>query len=63
MEETRALMRLRRKLRPGDDNNFYLVTSEVLLNLWKGISQRIFTSPSAPETSWGAYGATRPSLE
>lgn len=44
MEDTRALMRLRRKLRPGEDDNFHLGTFEVLMNLWKGISQGIFSA-------------------
>jgi putative ABC transport system permease protein len=44
MEETRALMRLRRKLRPGDDDNFHLSTSEPLMMLWKNISQGIFSA-------------------
>ena len=44
MEETRALMRLRRKLRPGDDDNFHLATSAALMNLWENISQSIFSA-------------------
>lgn len=44
LEETRALMRLRRKLRPGDDDDFHLSTSETLMKLWQSISQGIFTA-------------------
>ncbi|MBT5875232.1 MAG: FtsX-like permease family protein [Candidatus Latescibacteria bacterium] len=44
MEDTRALMRLRRKLRPGEDDNFHLATSAALMSLWEGISQGIFSA-------------------
>lgn len=44
MEETRALMRLRHRLRPGEDDNFHLATSEALLSLWENISQGIFSA-------------------
>lgn len=44
MEQTRSLMRLRRKLRPGDDDNFHLSTSEPLMMLWRSISQGIFSA-------------------
>jgi putative ABC transport system permease protein len=44
IEETRALMRLRRKLRPGDDDDFHLSTSETLMALWQSISQGIFSA-------------------
>ncbi len=44
MEQTRSLMRLRRKLRPGTDDNFNLSTSEPLLALWRNISQGIFSA-------------------
>ncbi|MBM3262841.1 MAG: ABC transporter permease [candidate division Zixibacteria bacterium] len=44
MEQTRALIRLRRKLRPGTDDNFHLSTSEPLMMLWRNISQGIFSA-------------------
>ena len=38
MGETEALMRTRRHLKPGEENNFYLQTSEAALEGWKKIS-------------------------
>jgi putative ABC transport system permease protein len=44
MEETRSVMRIRRKLRPGEEDNFHLSTAETLMQLWKNISQGIFAA-------------------
>ncbi|MFL5519492.1 MAG: ABC transporter permease, partial [Gemmatimonadales bacterium] len=43
MGETEALMRTRRHLKPGEENNFYLQTSEAALEGWKKISKIMIT--------------------
>ena len=42
MEEVTALMRARRGLRPGEDNNFHLETAEGALSEWEKISKVLF---------------------
>ncbi len=42
MEEVTALMRARRGLRPGQDNNFHLETAEGALSEWEKISRILF---------------------
>ncbi len=42
MEEARIAMRVERKLRPRDPDNFGLFTSETLMNLWRTFSQGAF---------------------
>jgi putative ABC transport system permease protein len=42
MEEVTALMRARRGLKPGEDNNFYLETAEGALEGWQKISSILF---------------------
>ncbi|MBI4551859.1 MAG: ABC transporter permease [Candidatus Latescibacteria bacterium] len=44
MEEARAVMRVRHRLRPGQEDNFHITTSEALLSLWRSISQGIFSA-------------------
>ena len=44
VDQTRLAMRILRKLGPKRDDNFALVTSANLLNLWEGISQGIFAA-------------------
>ena len=44
VDQTRLAMRGLRKLGPKRDDNFALVTSANLLNLWEGISQGIFAA-------------------
>jgi cytochrome c-type biogenesis protein CcmF len=44
MEEARAVMRIRHRLRPGQEDNFHITTSEALMNLWQSISQGIFSA-------------------
>ncbi len=41
-DETRAILRAARHLRPGEDDDFEIVTPEMLLNLWHDISAQIF---------------------
>ena len=43
MGETEALMRTRRHLKPGEENNFYLQTSEAALEGWQKISKIMIT--------------------
>jgi putative ABC transport system permease protein len=43
MGEVEALMRTRRHLKPGEENNFYLQTSESALEGWKKISKILIT--------------------
>ena len=43
MGEAEALMRTRRHLKPGEENNFYLQTSEAALEGWKKISKIMIT--------------------
>jgi putative ABC transport system permease protein len=42
MDEARVAMRVERKLRPRDPDNFGLFTSETLMNLWRTFSQGAF---------------------
>jgi putative ABC transport system permease protein len=42
MEEVRATMRRLRKLRPGDEDDFGLLTSEALMELWRNLSTTAF---------------------
>ena len=42
MEEVRAVMRKLRRLRPGDEDDFGLLTSEALMKLWRNLSTTIF---------------------
>ncbi len=42
MDEARLAMRIHRRLRPRDKDNFGLFTSDTLMNLWKSFSQGIF---------------------
>ncbi|MBI2074132.1 MAG: ABC transporter permease, partial [Gemmatimonadetes bacterium] len=39
MEQTEAIMRSRRELRPAEDNNFFLETSEGILDTWGKINR------------------------
>ena len=41
-DEARALMRLARRLRPGEENDFEIVTPEMLMSLWKNLSGALF---------------------
>ncbi len=41
-DEARALMRLARRLRPGEANDFEIVTPEMLMSLWKNLSGALF---------------------
>jgi putative ABC transport system permease protein len=41
-EEVRALMRRVRRLRPGQEDDFGLVTSEALMGMWRRLSANIF---------------------
>ncbi len=41
-EELRNIMRVRHRLKPADEDDFALITSDRFLNLWKGISRAIF---------------------
>jgi putative ABC transport system permease protein len=43
MGEVEAIMRTRRHLKPGEDNNFYLQTSEAALEGWKKVSKILIT--------------------
>src|SRR5690606_16268335 len=42
MDEARVALRIARKLRPGDDDNFGLVTSDTFMSLWASFSQGAF---------------------
>ncbi len=42
IEEVRMVMRRLRKLRPGDDDDFGILTSEMLMRMWRRISSNIF---------------------
>jgi putative ABC transport system permease protein len=42
MEETRAVMRRVRRLRPGDEDDFGILTSEALMELWRNLSTTAF---------------------
>ena len=43
MGETEALMRSRRHLRPGQDNNFHFETADDVLDFWGKIASALFT--------------------
>jgi putative ABC transport system permease protein len=42
MDEVESLMRIKRQLKPGEENNFYLQTSEGALAGWRKISRILF---------------------
>ena len=42
MDEVRAVLRARHHLRPGDEDDFAIVTAEGINDLWRNISQTIF---------------------
>ena len=42
MDEARVAMRVKRHLRPAEDDNFGLVTSDTLMEFWSSISSGIF---------------------
>lgn len=44
IEEARIAMRVRHHLRPGEDDSFYISTSQQLVNLWKNISGGIMAA-------------------
>lgn len=44
VDRTEELMRIRRKLRPGQDNNFAIQTAEAALSGWKKISAVMFAA-------------------
>lgn len=43
-EQARIVMRIRHKLRPNQEDDFYITTSETLVNLWAAISSALFGS-------------------
>jgi len=43
-ESARMVMRIRHKLKPSQEDDFYLTTSEILVSLWEGISRALFGS-------------------
>ncbi|HPF34401.1 MAG TPA: ABC transporter permease [Candidatus Krumholzibacteria bacterium] len=43
-EEARALMRVRHRLRPMEDDDFGVVTRDELLQLWSGVSKAIYAA-------------------
>lgn len=43
-EQARVAMRIRHKLKPSEDDDFYITTSEELLSLWATISRALFGS-------------------
>ncbi len=43
-EHVRTVMRIRHKLRPNQEDDFYITTSETLVNLWETISRALFGS-------------------
>ena len=43
MEDARVTMRVQRRLRPKEDDNFGLFTSDTLMSLWKTFSQGAFS--------------------
>ncbi|MDQ7064054.1 MAG: ABC transporter permease [candidate division KSB1 bacterium] len=43
-EQARMLMRIRHRLRPTQDDDFYITTSEQLVSLWEAISKALFGS-------------------
>ncbi|MGO9862376.1 MAG: ABC transporter permease [Terriglobales bacterium] len=42
MDETRAILRARRHVRPGDDDNFDIETNDSLLSIWSNFSSTFF---------------------
>ncbi len=42
MDETRVALRIARKLKPGDRDNFGLITSDTFMDLWRNFSQGAF---------------------
>jgi putative ABC transport system permease protein len=42
MEDARVALRIKRHLRPKDDDNFGLLTSETLIDFWRNFSRGIF---------------------
>ena len=42
MDETRAILRARRHVRPGDDDNFDIETNDSLLSIWSNFSGTFF---------------------
>ncbi len=44
IEEARVAMRLRHRLKPSDQNDFYISTSEQLVTIWKSISSGIMAA-------------------
>lgn len=43
-EQVRMVMRIRHKLRPNQEDDFYITTSETLVSLWETISRALFGS-------------------
>jgi putative ABC transport system permease protein len=43
-EQARVIMRIRHKLRPNQEDDFYVTTSEELLSIWEAISKALFGS-------------------
>ncbi len=43
-EEARQILRIRHKLRPSEEDDFYITASEQLLSLWETVSRAIFGS-------------------
>ncbi len=43
-EETRRVLRVRRHLRPAQEDNFAVTTADRVIDLWKSISQAIFSA-------------------
>jgi len=43
-EEARQILRIRHKLKPAEDDDFYITASEQLLSLWETVSRAIFGS-------------------
>jgi putative ABC transport system permease protein len=43
MDEVRAVLRARHHLRPGDDDDFSIVTAEGINDLWRNLTQTIFS--------------------
>ena len=56
-DEARALLRARRHLRPGEEDNFGIIASETLLSLWKQITGLIASSSVAVVAVFLVIGA------
>lgn len=41
-EQVRTVMRIRHKLKPNQEDDFYITTSETLVSLWEAISKALF---------------------